>query len=101
MKRTKTITRTLDVTKGVAKVYKAGNDVLICRPFAVFGESDPTKIVKEIVVAPDERVLEVQIESTIQQTYAMPIEQFIRTAQLVNNDDTEEEPKAANTESEE
>ena len=83
MRRTKTITRTFGVTKGVAKIH-----------------FDPNKIMKEIEVAPDEQVLEVQIESTILTTYTMPIEQFVRLARLVNNDDTEE-PKVANTKSEE
>lgn len=101
MRRTKTITRTFNISEGVAKIYKEGNDVLIRRPFRILGEPDPYKIMKEIEVLPDEKVLDIQIESTIHKTYTMPVEQFIRTARPLNPDDTEEVSNLPTTESEE
>lgn len=85
----KKITRTIETTKALAKIFTPGTEELTIRNFEIAAESRP-KMVQKIIKSKlndGEILLEVQILETTEVTYEMLIETFLANATKVESEE--------------
>ena len=85
----KKITRTIETTKALAKIFTPGSEELTIRNFVIAGESRP-KMVQKIIKSKlndGEIILEVQILETTEANYEMSVEKFLANATKVESEE--------------
>ena len=85
----KKITRTIEITNVLAKIFKRDGEEVIRRNFEIAGESR-SKMVQKIIKSKlndDELLLEVDILETTEATYEMTLETFIENSTKVESEE--------------